>query len=313
MCRLPVAETWRLIIEPQPRRASVNMAMDEALAESVASGCAPPTLRLYRWSPAAVSIGRFQSVADLDLDRLDDRGWDWVRRLSGGRALLHGSELTYALLLPLAHPVAQLGILDSYRALAGSLRAALAALGVNADPLQARARRTATASAACLEQVSAWELAVAGRKLVGSAQCRRHGYVLQHGSLPLDGDPAALAEVLCLDAGCRRRGCVRQRASLPLDGDPAALAEVLCLDAGDRERLRNRLRETATTLAHAMDMPDVKGELPDWQPLARTFACGFGNHARVDWAEEGSRPAELEAAARLARVRYAAGTWLNLR
>ncbi|MCY3659771.1 MAG: lipoate--protein ligase family protein [Caldilineaceae bacterium] len=277
-----MAETWRLIIEPQPRRASVNMAMDEALAESVASGCAPPTLRLYRWSPAAVSIGRFQSVADLDLERLDLGGLDWVRRLSGGRALLHGNELTYALLLPLAHPVAQLGILDSYRALAGSLRAALATLGVNADPLKARARRMAAVSAACLEQVGSWELAVAGRKLVGSAQCRRHGYVLQHGSLPLDGDPAALAEVLCLDTG-------------------------------GRERLRNSLRATATTLAREVDKPGVEGELPDWQPLARAFACGFGNHAQVDWTEDGSRPAELEAAARLARVRYAAGDWLNLR
>ena len=282
MCGLPVAETWRLIIEPQPRRASVNMALDEALAESVASGCVPPTLRLYRWSPPAVSIGRFQSVADLDLDRLDDKGWDWVRRLSGGRALLHGNELTYALLLPLAHPIAQLGILDSYRALAGSLRAALAALGVNADPLKARARRTAAASAACLEQVSSWELAVAGRKLVGSAQCRRYGYVLQHGSLPLDGDPAALVEVLSLDGG-------------------------------RRTLLGDSLRQTATTLARELGQPDVDGELPDWKPLARAFARGFGDHAQVDWIEDGSRPAELEAAARFARVRYADDAWLCLR
>lgn len=282
VCGLPVAETWRLIIEPQPRRASVNMALDEALAESVASGSAPPTLRLYRWSPAAVSIGRFQSVADLDLERLDARGWDWVRRLSGGRALLHGNELTYALLLPLAHPVAQLGILDSYRALAGSLRAALVALGVDADPLKARARRPAAATAACLDQVSSWELAVAGRKLVGSAQCRRQGYVLQHGSLPLAGDPAALVEVLSLD------------------GDSRTL-------------LGNSLRQTATTLARELGMSDGNGELPDWNPLARAFARGFGDHAQVDWVENGSRPAELEAAARLARTRYANDAWLNLR
>ena len=277
-----MAETWRLIIEPQPRRASVNMALDEALAESVASGCAPPTLRLYRWSPAAVSIGRFQSVADLDLNRLNHRQWDWVRRLSGGRALLHDNELTYSLLLPLSHPIAQLGILDSYRALAGSLRAALAALGVNADPLQARARRAATASAACLEQVSSWELAVAGRKLVGSAQCRRHGYVLQHGSLPLEGDPTALADVLCLDVNERR---------------------LLC----------DSLGQTATTLACAVGVAEAAGNLPEWRILASAFARGFGDHARVDWIEGGSKPAELEEAARLARVRYAAGAWLNLR
>ena len=277
-----MAETWRLIIEPQPRRAGVNMALDEALAGSAASGCAPPTLRLYRWSPAAVSIGRFQSEADLDRARLAARGWDWVRRLSGGRALLHADELTYSLVLPLSHPIAQLGILDSYRALAGSLRAALTALGVEADPLEPRARRTAAASAACLEQVGSWELAVAGRKLMGSAQCRRQGYVLQHGSLPLTGDPGDLADVLRLDAGARK---------------------LLC----------NRLRAAATTLTQVLGQPGVAGTLPDWRPLADAFACGFGAHAQVDWAEGGCQPAELEEAARLARVRYANHAWLDLR
>jgi len=80
--------TWRLIITP-PAAGAWNMAIDEAILEATGTGSAPPTLRLYGWDPACLSLGYAQPIADADLDRLALAGWDLVRRPTGGRAILH--------------------------------------------------------------------------------------------------------------------------------------------------------------------------------------------------------------------------------
>src|SRR5260221_10544445 len=108
------AERWRLIVD-SPCDGPTNMAIDEAILEAVGKGDAPPTLRLFAWEPACLSLGYAQPVADIARDRLAGNGWDLVRRMTGGRAILHTDELTYSVTLPQDHPLVAGTILDSYR------------------------------------------------------------------------------------------------------------------------------------------------------------------------------------------------------
>ncbi len=174
-------DRWRLLVHP-PARAAWNMAVDEAVATAVGAGRAPATLRLYAWEPAAVSIGYFQGLdAEVDLDACRERGIEWVRRPTGGRAVLHDRELTYALMARRSG-----GVREIYAHWSRGLIAGLNLLEVAAE----WAAPTRGFSSACFDACSLYEVAVAGRKLVGSAQTRRWGAVLQHGSIPLSLDRA---------------------------------------------------------------------------------------------------------------------------
>lgn len=202
---------WRLLRHP-PAAGGWNMAVDEVLLEGVGAGAAPPTLRLYGWNPPALSLGRFQRAGPgLNLDLCRRRGWDVVRRPTGGRAVLHDRELTFALVVPLAF-VANVGVLPSYCLFARAVNAGLARLGLSAAaagpaaacaPLSPRWEtgvggvRAASQGppASCFAASLAPDTLVDGRKLVGAAQVRRGGALLQHGSILLDVDRAAWAEL----------------------------------------------------------------------------------------------------------------------
>ncbi len=149
-----------------------------------------PTFRLYSWEPACLSIGYAQPCADIDFQRLSDRGWNWVRRPTGGRAILHTDELTYSIIAPLAEPRVAGGVLESYQRFSRALLTALHALNIPAEAHPIRTTSDAQANAAvCFEVPSNYEIVVNGKKLIGSAQARRKNGVLQHGSLPLSGRP----------------------------------------------------------------------------------------------------------------------------
>ena len=105
---------WRLI-ESDALQGPMNMAIDEALLESVGAGRSLPVLRLYRWSPPCISIGYAQNGADVDHLTLNEHGWDWVRRPTGGRAILHTDELTYSVIAPPDEPRVAGSLLESYR------------------------------------------------------------------------------------------------------------------------------------------------------------------------------------------------------
>jgi len=159
------------------------MAADAALLDGVAAGGAP-ALRLYRWVPPALSLGRFQPDDDVDVDACARLGVDVVRRPTGGQGLLHGPDLTYAVAMPL--PVGTAGSVDAvYRLLAGALIAGLAHLGVDA----AIARHDGPAGPVCFAGQQGADLRVGDRKVCGSAQVRRDGAVLQHGSILLTRYP----------------------------------------------------------------------------------------------------------------------------
>ena len=186
---------YRLIYDT-PTNGAWNMAVDEAILSAVIAGDAPPTLRFYGWNPPCLSLGHGQSLSDADMKQLDMLGWDVVRRPTGGKAILHTDELTYSLALPQHHPLAQGSIVESYRRISSGLMAGLNLLGTTlyADK---RADESKITGAVCFETPSHYEITASdGRKLVGSAQLRRRGGVLQHGTLPLTGDLSRICDAL---------------------------------------------------------------------------------------------------------------------
>jgi lipoate-protein ligase A len=171
----------RLLLDPALPGA-LNMARDEALLLRRSA----PTLRFYRWARPTLSLGWFQSAAELPLDAVLARGGEVVRRPTGGKAILHEHELTYALCAPEEDALAG-GPAAAMRAIHDALAAELgrqsgADLSIRGAP---RLLSDAAGSAWCFEDSSPLDLALAGRKVLGSAARRRAGWVLFHGSLVL--------------------------------------------------------------------------------------------------------------------------------
>lgn len=199
---------WRLL-DTGPAPGAWNMALDEALMLCQGLDGAPPTLRFYAWEPPAVSIGYFQNMhREIDTGACAALGISAVRRLTGGRAILHDREVTYSLTARIDNPLVEGSVLESYLRISRCLLEGLRRLGIDAglSDLDSKRRKTT----ACFDTPSRYELVVEGRKLIGSAQARKQGYVLQHGSLPLAADPDKLLEVIRF-AGGQERDCYRDK------------------------------------------------------------------------------------------------------
>ncbi len=184
-------ETWRLIVDP-PRPGAWNMALDEALLEAVGSGKSPPTLRFYGWDPPCLSLGAFQPVADISRGACAELGIDLVRRPTGGRAVLHHREVTYAVALPRAVAGRPR---EAYLKICRAILRGLGELGVQADFAAVGSHRQA-AGPSCFAAASDYEVLVGGRKLVGSAQVWRAGNLLQHGAVLLAVDRSLWARLM---------------------------------------------------------------------------------------------------------------------
>lgn len=185
-----------MIVDP-PAAGAWNMAVDEAILDSYAGAAAPPapTLRLYGWERPTLSLGRTESGVGL----VANPGIAVVRRPTGGGTVLHDRERTYAVAGRLRAVPFVGGVLDTYERIAAALADALRRLGADAQICSARSggRRAGrgadkVARAVCFESLSSHEIAVGGRKLIGSAQLRRRGAFLQHGSIPLAPDAGRL-------------------------------------------------------------------------------------------------------------------------
>ena len=187
--------TWRLLTTP-PARGAWNMAVDESILEHAGRDDALPTLRLYAWDPPCLSLGHAQPFADVDTARLAFHGWDVVRRVTGGRAILHTDELTYSVAGPTDEPILSGDVLSSYNRLAGALLAAVQDLGLTVEMKEGKADSGGSPNPVCFEVPSTYEITVDGKKLIGSAQARRREGVLQHGSLPLTGDLSRIVQAL---------------------------------------------------------------------------------------------------------------------
>lgn len=229
-----------------------NMAVDEAISRAVAEGLVPPTLRFYAWAPPCVSLGRNQPISGIDLARVAARGYQVVRRPTGGRAILHTDELTYSLVAAPDHPLMAGYVLDSYLRISRGLVAGLRRLGIAAEEAPGANRAGPDVSAACFEVPSAYEIVAGGRKILGSAQARRATSVLQHGSLPLVGDLTRIVECLAFpDEGAR----AVLRASL---AGHAATAETLAGRAIGYDEAAEALR---AGMVEALGIELVEAEL----------------------------------------------------
>jgi lipoate-protein ligase A len=189
---------WRVILDGAEDGAA-NMAIDEAILETYdrADHRPSPTLRLYSWRPAAVSLGRSQPIArSHDAPVLAAEGIDLVRRPTGGGAVLHEFERTYSVVGARGVPPFSGGVIATYRSLARALTCGLARLGVAAVAVEPTRDRSRDVAASCFERLGAWEITANGRKLVGSAQAHRRRAFLQHGSIPVRLDPLRLTAVL---------------------------------------------------------------------------------------------------------------------
>ena len=182
--------SWRLIIDGDLPGAQ-NMARDVAILESVSEGDSPPTLRLYGWNPPCLTLGRHQGIEAADLEFCSAEGIDVVRRPTGGRALLHQHELTYAVVAPLGRGPLPRGLQDAYRLICGALVQAMQSLGIDAKltagdvNLQLPGPRS---TMPCFEAPAGGEVVVRNRKLIGSAMRAHAGSILQHGAIVLGWD-----------------------------------------------------------------------------------------------------------------------------
>ena len=280
--------TWRLL-NTGVADGATNMAVDEAILEAVAAGQSLPTLRFYAWRPPCLSVGYAQAVQDeVDLDACRVRGIDLVRRPTGGRAILHIDELTYSIVAPQSDPRVAGGIVESYRRLCQGLLVGLRTLGLDVVQAGRKPPGAEALSAACFDAPSDYEITVGGRKLVGSAQARRRGMVLQHGALPLMGDVTRIVDVLNLSDDEREafRVALRARAitleaalgrAISSDGS-TELAEVLARDKSFDEVAR----ALADGFAQALNLELVPGELsPDEQ--ARADVLRTEKYAAEGW------------------------------
>jgi len=265
---------WRVIIQ-RAADGPTNMAIDEAIAEAVGAGLVPPTLRFYAWEPACLSLGYSQPVTDVDFDRLNRQGWDVVRRLTGGRAILHVDELTYSVVAPVNEPRVEGGVVESYRRLSRGLLAGLERVGASVHAEKSTdGEAHSFKGPVCFEVPSDYEITVQGRKLLGSAQTRRNGIVLQHGALPLFGDLGRICDALYFDGEDEREDAqarVRQRA-ITLEealGEEISMARaVRALMAGFCEALKLSLDDesplTPEEIARAEELRATKYTSQEW-------------------------------------------------
>jgi len=268
-------QAWRFV-HTGNGAAAFNMALDEALLLSHEAGAALPTLRVYGWCQPTLSLGYAQPARqDVDLAACQAQGIAVVRRPTGGRAVLHDQEVTYSVVMPLLLADGPSPMTEHYRRIGMALAAALRSLGVPvrlARPQVRAAPARVPGSPACFAALSRYELSVAGKKIVGSAQKRAQRALLQHGSIPLWIDRQRLFQ--CLRVSPERRQMLVQEAY-------ASMGAV------------NEIAPTPVTL------PALQ------EALRQGFSTTFG----VQCVEMPITPEEWRLAQHLQAVKYATDTW----
>ncbi len=245
------------------------MAVDEALLREGAASGGGPTIRLYEWDPACVSLGAFQPLSDVDRKAVARRGYGIVRRPTGGRGILHGDEVTYSLVGPLSHPKLAGGIVESYRKISAGLLLGLQELGVPAKalPEPKRVSEGRRRAAACFAAPSNFEITVGRRKLVGSAQTRSGGWLLQHGSVLRAVEVAEWEAVFPMRE--RRSGLSRFMVSIieVLQSAPSKDEVAAALIAGFEEALDIRLvpgTMTGRERDRAQELRSTRYDTAEW-------------------------------------------------
>lgn len=262
---------WRLLYDT-PMNGPENMARDEAIMTAVSKRESLPTLRLYAWQPMCLSLGYAQSSADADSERLHSYGWELVRRPTGGRAILHGDELTYSISVPIEHPLAEGSVIESYRRISEALLAALSRLKITTSS-EKQHKQLNSHGPVCFEVPSHYEITYNQRKLIGSAQVRRKDGILQHGSLPLKGDLGRICDALYFP---------------------------------DEEK---RIEAKAKVRARAITLSEAAGHPIEWDDVAKAIVKGFSDIFGYDFVIGEYSLDELEYTKQLMRDYYLNTDW----
>jgi lipoyl(octanoyl) transferase len=276
------------ILRTGRRSGAFNMALDEALWQNFArakqNGEHPmPILRLYGWEPAALSLGYAQRAErEVYFAACERLGISWVRRPTGGRAILHeATELTYSFVSAIEDERFGGSVLESYRKLSGALVGGLEKLGVGAQ-LAGKDKRGEDGdnTAACFDAPSAYEVTVGGRKIIGSAQARRESALLQQGTILLEVDVPKLFEVLKPPLRMSREQAIEQVGSRLTAINPVAGRTVSFEEA-----------EAAFALAFVehFGLTGIE-DIPDAAELALAHDLEAAKYANPAWNLERQRP-----------------------
>ncbi|MGZ3649093.1 MAG: lipoate--protein ligase family protein [Syntrophales bacterium] len=188
---------WRFISFKR-LNAFENMAIDEAIFRENQRTDSPPTLRFYSWSPPSVSLGYFQAAREeVNVEACRRYSVDIVRRPTGGKAVLHENDLTYAVITSEHNPLFPPDILGTYKVISSCIAEGLSELGIEAEMEgSGRSYQDNPLKAACFSSPSRYELLAKRKKICGSAQLRSRGICLQHGSILVDFDPVKTCAIL---------------------------------------------------------------------------------------------------------------------
>jgi len=250
--------------------AAMNMAIDEAIHMHHIDGAAPPTLRVFRWSQPAISLGRFQNVEqEIAVEACQQQGVDLVRRPTGGRAVYHRDEFTYSIVIGKRYGVPS-GVVAAYAFLAQGLLAALQNLGVQAEMSEEHVSKRP--SAACFASSTQADLTSSGYKLIGSAQVWKDEALLQQGSLPLVDRSAEFFSMLHYP-------------------DEQARADALAL------------YRKKTTPLHTF-VPNAS-----WEDAAAAFRAGFSTALQAEFVVGELTPSERTLAQQLVAEKYSVLEW----
>lgn len=269
---------WRLL-DTGNRSSAENMAIDEAILIAHSEGKVPPTIRFYGWNPPTLSIGYFQKAEkEVNLSALQSRELGFVRRPTGGRAVLHDQEITYSVVVREDYPGMPHTVTESYKVISTGLLHGFRKLKMQAEmiPLESEEEKekySSLGSSACFDSPSHYELVVEGRKVAGSAQTRQRGVILQHGSILLDLDVDLLFDILRFPS-----------------------KEV-------RERMKRGF------LNKAVAINQIRSESVTYEQARQAFTKGFTDGMNIDLKKGTLTPYENEWVQKLIQDRYGNDEW----
>jgi len=266
-------KSWRFI-DTGINDGFLNMAIDEAILDAHLNGTAPPSLRVYRWHPPALSIGHFQDMEkDIYPKSCSEHGIDVVRRLTGGRAVLHLNELTYSVVVSERAGFPK-SIANSYKLLSEGLIAAYRFLGMEVCLVPTE---RGLSSPVCFTSAGLADLIFRGRKIAGSAQFRKRDTLLQHGSLPISLDARLFVSLLKFPSNS-----VHDSVLTAYSQKAAGISEILGSQIG-------------------------------WQELKDALFKGFQKALGIKLYEDTLSPEEIELSRKLARDKYNTSSWNQYR
>lgn len=252
----------------------MNMAIDEAISIALSENRVPITLRFYRWNPPTLSIGYFQKAEkEVDFDDLKKHNIGFVRRPTGGRAVLHDKEITYSIILKEDYKNMPDSVTESYRILSMPLLNGLIKMGLSAQMTKPLTKKLEHTTSACFDAPSSYEIIVNNKKIIGSAQKRFYGIILQHGSIPYELDIDLLFDCLKFE------------------------------NEKKREILKKYFEYKATSIFQEL------GKTLEWDYMVNIFKQEYSKWFELEIKDENLTAYEIDLANKLYKEKYSTDKW----